>query len=92
MTTAREIGLPFRFVGTPVQVAFPTANARTEVLHQCGEVPHGVLAIFATGAITAEPGEAWTKDLAFLRCTMADPNAVLCFVVLKEEPRNVSPT
>jgi hypothetical protein len=85
------LGQAFRFVGRPVRMVFPTANADTEVLHQCREIPDGFLVLNSVGVLTAAPLVQWTKDLASLRCTVAAAEALLLFVVLKEDPINVAP-
>lgn len=83
---------PFRFCGPPVAITFPTANVNTEVLHRVGEVPHGYVAVDDGGALLKRaPGVQWTKDLAYLQSNTANVTAVLVFVVLREEPRNVNP-
>ncbi len=80
---------PFAAVGRPVSVTFVAANTRREVAHQLGEVPDGYLVIEADCTISREPGEQWTKDLAFVRGSAANTRATLVFFVLREAPINV---
>lgn len=86
-----SLGLAYRYA-RPVRMRFTAANTRTEVAHRCPEIPSGFHPLFCGGVVSAEPGEAWTKDFAVLRCDTANAEAVLVFVVLKEEPINVTPT
>lgn len=81
----------FRFVGRPVLMRFSAANADTEVLHQCQDVPTGFLVLSSVGVITAAPLQQWRKDLAYVRSTVANVEAVLIFFTLKEDPLNVAP-
>lgn len=87
----QPLGHAFRFVGRPVRVRFRTANADTDVLHQTREIPDGFLVLASVGVITAAPLVQWTKELATLRCSVANAEALLLFVVLKEDPIDVTP-
>lgn len=80
---------PYRFHRC-VTVTFPVANVKTEIMHLCGEVPHGVLKIRGAGLVKDEPGQEWTKTLAYLRSDTVGP-MVLLFVVLQEDPIDVNP-
>lgn len=90
LSTAQDIGRPFRYTGRPVTCSFAVANVDTEVMHMTREVPHGWLVIDAPGFIKRSPGVQWTKDYASLRCDQTG-EATLIFVVLKEDPINVVP-
>lgn len=82
---------PFRFVGRPVQLTFAATGTQTEVLHGCAEIPDGFLPLRANGAVVSEQaGVAWTKDLAYLRSTVAT-QVVGVFFKLREDPLNVAP-
>lgn len=82
---------PFRFVGRPVQLTFAAAATKTEVLHGCAEIPDGFLPLRSNGAaVSDEPGLAWTKDLAYLRSTVAT-QIIGVFYKLREDPLNVAP-
>ena len=74
-----------------IRVAFPVAQVSTEVQHLCGEIPHGCLAVSVGGVVTRVPGVPWTKSLAYLQCDTIDLEAVVVFVVLREEPISVTP-
>ncbi len=85
------LGQGFRFVGRPVVFMFDAADTDTEVRHVTGDIPDGVIALSTAGAITRVPGVAWTKQLAYLRSSLAHNEVILQFLVLKEEPINVNP-
>lgn len=85
------VGQPFRHVGRPVRVRLGPANTNQEVRHQVPDVPTGVLVLYSGGAITAAPGVQWTKELATLRSSLANDEIVVAFVVVKEEPLDVTP-
>jgi hypothetical protein len=80
---------PFRFVSRPVIARFTAVATKTEVLHQCAEVPDGFLPLRTNGAVISDdPGTQWTKDLAYLRSTVAT-DVLGCFYKLREDPLEV---
>lgn len=82
---------PFRFVSRPIAVTFKAANADTDVLHGLAEIPDGFIVLNSIGVITRSPLVTWTKDLVSLRSSVANNEAIVIFVVLKEAPLNVNP-
>lgn len=88
---ALPLALPFRFVGRPVALRIATANVDTEIRHQVPDVPHGFLVLSARGRITRAPLLTWSKDLAYIRTDVANDDVLLAFVVLKEDPLDVTP-
>lgn len=90
LDSVQDIGRPFRYTGRPVSFTFAVANVDQEVMHMTREIPHGWLSIDAPGHIKRAAGIQWTKDHAFLQCN-ATGDAILIFVVLKEDPIYVMP-
>jgi hypothetical protein len=84
-------GQIFMRMARPVTITFPVANVTIEVRHQLGEVPAAYQVLSSTGVVTRAPGQDWTKELAYLRSSVAGDVVVLGFGVLKEEPINVNP-
>jgi hypothetical protein len=87
-----EVGLvaPWRYLGPPVTIRFPVANASTEVRHLVGEVPDGFVVIDADATITRAPGSAYSKVLAYLQANMANATAVLQFGCLRQGVTDVN--
>lgn len=82
--------VPYRFVGRPIAISFIATGVKQETAHRCSDVPDGFAIVRANGAVvTEEPGVTWTKDLAFLRSTVAT-TVVGFFYKLREDPINVS--
>lgn len=86
-----DVETPYRFVGRPIVVRLGAANTDQEVRHQVGDIPHGMVVLRSTGSITAAPSLVWTKTLATVRSTVANDEVTLLFVVLKEDPIDVTP-
>lgn len=83
--------MPWRYIGRPLSVRFPSANTPTEVRHLLAEVPDGFLVLNADAAITRAPGQDFTKELAYLQASRANATAVLAFGVFREAAIDVNP-
>ena len=77
---------PYAAVGPLLEVLFPVANTRRDVLHGLGAVPTGYQIVLEVGGqITGFDVVNWTADLAFLQASAANTRARLRFVVTPEE-------
>lgn len=90
MDNTLGVGQPYRHAGRPIFVRLGAANVNQEVRHQVPEIPTGLVVLRSSGSVTAAPGVAWTKELATVRSTLANDEVTLMFVVLKEEPLDVT--
>lgn len=89
-----EIGVttPFRYLGKPVAINFPTANVAVEIQHQLQEVPDGYHVVNADCGVKRAPGRLWTKELAFLMSDTNNSSVILAFGVLREAVTSVNAT
>lgn len=70
--------------GVPVTIRFPAANTDLDVAHGVGQVPAGYHVVEADGPVARRPGPWATKDLAYLRSTVAGTRATVIFFTLRE--------
>lgn len=79
----------WRYLGRPVLVQFPLANTTYEITHGLAETPDGFQLFDGDCVVTRAPGRQFTKDLAYVRSTVANSFAVLAFGMYRETPLNV---
>lgn len=70
--------------GLAVTVRFPAANMDLDVAHGLGQVPVGYQIVEADGPIARRPGPWATKDVAYLRSTVAGTRGTVIFFTLRE--------
>lgn len=73
--------------GPIVEVTFPAAATKRDVLHGLGATPSAYHIVWADGPVYAEPGVLWTKEIAYLRASNANTHARIIFLTLKGDPR-----
>lgn len=79
-----RLRLPYwKAFGPIVEVTFPAGASKLDVVHGLKQTPTGYHIVWADGPVYAEPGVAWTKELAYLRATNANTHARLIFLTLK---------
>lgn len=79
-TEENRLRLPYwQAYGPVVEVAFPAAATKRDVVHGLSQTPTGFHVVWADGPVYAEPGVMWGKELAYLRASNANTHARIIF-------------